>query len=186
MSRPSRLLRSELAPARSRLSTVVRVAAVLLAASLLVGCKSVPKPMGQFEALSKPAEGQGLLYVLRKKQFVGGGIWLDLFIGGRRVGYLSNGTFDEIELPPGKYTLTNEVHPGIAMKPPALEFELAAGQVRYYQLDIVGADVMIIPGAVGPVVAPQNEGYVAWIELEEAEAVSMLFFLQKSAAVEGE
>lgn len=156
-----------------------RLAAVILATLVLAACAAAPKTTRTFDGLVSATPDEAVVYVFREKRFVGGGMWYELYMNGKLAGFLSNGSYTIIRLSPGRYTMSNRVHPGLNAPAPKVELELAGGDVKFLMLRIAGGSVSFSQLGGTPV-ATAGPATIDWVDLSRSDAESVLFYLRES------
>lgn len=71
------------------------------AAAFMAGCASVKT--AELAQLPTVKDDQALVYVYRESAFVGGGVSYDVYLGEKKVGGLTNGSFFFVDVPPGEH-----------------------------------------------------------------------------------
>lgn len=69
---------------------------------LVAGCAATGKP---FAGLETPAEGKGLIYVMRQKRVTGAAVCTEIFLDGENVRCLDYGNYFYMEVEPGQHNV---------------------------------------------------------------------------------
>ncbi len=100
---------------------------VIMAIVLVASAKTLSQVEWHDEpAYTYPAAGKALVYFLREKKTVGGGIEARMYDGKEKIGALPNGTYFFYQADPGEHTFTStlEVQDSVTLS-------LEAGQTYY-------------------------------------------------------